>query len=65
VVVRHDDTPQGELLAVMKAFETSQVRINGAILNAYDPRKGKVSYGYSYGYGYGYSRQYAYRSSDK
>lgn len=65
VVVRHDDTPQGELLAVMKAFETSQVRINGAILNAYDPRKGKVGYGYSYGYGYGYSRQYAYRSSDK
>jgi tyrosine-protein kinase Etk/Wzc len=65
VVVRHDDTPQGELLAVMKAFETSQVRINGAILNAYDPRKGKVTYGYAYGYGYGYSRQYAYRSSDK
>jgi tyrosine-protein kinase Etk/Wzc len=63
VVVRHDATPRGEVMAVLKSFERAQVRIAGAILNAYDPRKGRASY--RYGYGYGYANRYEYRTPKK
>lgn len=52
IVIRHDVTPAGEIIAVQKALEAAGVRLNGAILNAFDPRRVQTGYNYDYRYSY-------------
>lgn len=59
LVVRHDVTPMGEVEAMRKTMSAAGVRVSGAILNGFDPRKAKG------GYGYGYSYRYEYRKRDE
>lgn len=54
LVVRHDVTPLAEIEAVRKTMQAAGVRLSGAILNGFDPRKAKGAYGYGYGYSYRY-----------
>lgn len=54
-VIRHTITPVGEIQALQKTLETGGVSLSGAVLNGFDPRKGKAGYGYGYGYGYRYA----------
>ncbi|MFN4100531.1 MAG: polysaccharide biosynthesis tyrosine autokinase, partial [Pararhodobacter sp.] len=54
LVVRHDVTAPGEVDATMKTFAAAGLRLNGAVLNGFDPRKARGGYGYGYGYGYRY-----------
>ncbi|PVH28242.1 polysaccharide biosynthesis tyrosine autokinase [Pararhodobacter oceanensis] len=54
LVARHNVTPLGEIDASMKAFDAAGAKLNGAILNGFDPKKAKGGYGYGYGYGYRY-----------
>lgn len=53
-IARHDLTLPGEIEASMRAFTVAGLRLNGAVLNGFDPRKAKAGYGYGYGYGYRY-----------
>lgn len=53
-VVRYDDTPMAEVQAVRRTLDAAGVRLTGAILNGFDPRKAKGGSGYSYGYSYRY-----------
>lgn len=53
-VVRFAATPIGEVHAMHKAYENAGLKLNGAILNGYDPQQAKGQYGYSYGYNYRY-----------
>ena len=53
-VVRYDETPIGEIQALMRATASAGVRITGAILNAYDPKRAKGRDGYNYTYRYDY-----------
>lgn len=55
-VARHDLTVPGEIDASIKTFANANLRLNGAVLNGYDPRKAKAGYGYGYGYRYEYKR---------
>ena len=55
-VARHDLTLPGEIEATKKTFANSNVRINGTVLNGFDPRKATGGYGYGYGYRYSYKR---------
>lgn len=54
LVARHDMTLPGEVDAVIKTFAAAGLRLSGAILNGFDPRKAKGGYGYGYGYRYAY-----------
>ena len=56
LVARHDRTVPGEVEAVKKTFQAAGLRLAGAVLNGFDPRKarGYGSYGYNYGYRYSY-----------
>lgn len=58
-VVRYDETPIAEVAAMVRTLESASVRMNGVILNAFDPRRAK-----SRGNGYGYSYRYDYKSRD-
>ena len=60
-VARHDVTPMGEVEASIKTFSSAGLRLSGAVLNGYDPRKARGRYGYGYGYGYGYRYDYKQR----
>ena len=52
-IIRHDVTPMGEIAAMQRTLETSGVRLAGAVLNGFDPRKVKAgSQNYSYRYDY-------------
>jgi tyrosine-protein kinase Etk/Wzc len=54
-VVRFDQTPIGEVEAMKRTLEAAGIRISGAVLNGFDPRKAKAgSYSYSYNYRYAY-----------
>lgn len=55
-VVRFAKTHPGEVLAMKKALEAAGVKIAGAILNDFDPRKarGRSSYAYAYNARYSY-----------
>ena len=70
LVVRHGETEPGELMAARKAIETAGGRVNGAILNAFDPKKvndrpyGYGRYGYGYKYRYGGQYKYARREEE-
>lgn len=54
-VARHDVSLIGEVDASLKTFAAAGVRLSGAILNGFDPRKAGPGYGYGYGYGYRYT----------
>jgi tyrosine-protein kinase Etk/Wzc len=54
-VARHDVSLIGEVDASLKTFTAAGVRLSGAILNGFDPRKAGPGYGYGYGYGYRYT----------
>lgn len=54
LVARHNETPPGEIEAAIKNFDAASAKLNGAILNGFDPKKAKAGYGYGYGYGYRY-----------
>lgn len=55
-VARHDITQPGEIEAAIKTFASANVRLNGSVLNGFDPRKAKGGNGYGYGYRYEYRR---------
>jgi len=52
-VIQHDMTPMGEVQAMQRALDAGGVRLAGAVLNGFDPRKVKAgSENYSYRYDY-------------
>ncbi|MFP5481314.1 MAG: polysaccharide biosynthesis tyrosine autokinase [Alphaproteobacteria bacterium] len=53
-VVRFDQTPPGEIEAMKRQFQTAGVRLMGAILNDFDPRRAASVSGYGYGASYRY-----------
>lgn len=57
-VARHGLTLPGEIDATMKTMATAGLRLTGAVLNGFDPRKAQ---GGGYGYGYGYRYEYKQR----
>ena len=57
-IIRHTITPLAEVEALTKTLQTGGVSLAGAVLNGFDPRKGKAGYGYSYGYRYAYDTQH-------
>lgn len=59
LVARHDVTQSGEVEAAMKTFSSAGLRLSGAVLNGFDPRKARRRHAQGYGYGYGY--RYAYK----
>ena len=54
-IARHDRTPPGEVEAVKKTFQAAGLRLAGAVLNGFDPRKARATGNYGYNYGYRYS----------
>lgn len=52
LVVRHDHTPVAEIDAIRRTLGHSGVRLAGAILNGFDPKKAGNAYGYKYQYNY-------------
>lgn len=57
-VVRYDETPLAEVNALVKALEAAGLRLTGAILNGFDPRKARAGgYSYNYNYRYDYTRR--------
>lgn len=58
VIARHLETMAGEIEAVKRAFETSGVKVTGAILNGYKVSEG-AKYGGQYHY---YNYRYSYQS---
>ncbi len=57
LVARHDMTQKGEVEAAINTFAAAGLRISGAVLNGFDPRKAKTGYGYGYGYRYDYKQR--------
>lgn len=53
-VVRFDLTPAGEIEAIKRQFQTGGIRLMGAVLNGFDPRRAASASGYGYGYSYRY-----------
>ena len=53
-VVRYDQTPLVEVQAMLKTCDSAGVRLTGAILNGFDPRKARAGYSYNYNYNYRY-----------
>jgi len=60
-VVRHDETPLGEVAAMQQMLVTGGVTLTGVVLNGFDPRK-TTSYGYGYNYSSGYRYDYKSRA---
>ena len=56
-VARHDVTHPGEIDASITTFSAAGLRLSGAVLNGFDPRKAKTRYGYGYGYRYDYKQR--------
>lgn len=54
LVARFDVTPLGEIEAVQRQFLNAGLRINGTVLNAFDPRRARSRSAYGYGYSYRY-----------
>lgn len=52
LVAKHNITQKGEVEAAITTFATAGLRISGAVLNGFDPRKAKTGYGYAYRYDY-------------
>ena len=53
-VVRFDQTPVTEVQAMIKGLESAGVKLVGAILNGFDPRRAKATGGGGYNYRYEY-----------
>jgi tyrosine-protein kinase Etk/Wzc len=50
-IVRHIETPLGEVQAMLRVLETSKVPLSGIVLNGFDPRKVEgETYSYRYDY---------------
>lgn len=62
-VARHAVTHLAEVEAAIKTFSSAGLRLSGAVLNGFDPKKAGGRYGYGYGYGYGYRYEYKQRKS--
>lgn len=56
-VARHDVTHLGEVEATIKTFSAAGLRLSGAVLNGFDPRKARGGYGYGYRYDYKQRKQ--------
>ena len=56
-VARHDQTRGAEVEAAMKVFAAGGLRLSGAVLNGFDPRKAGTAYGQDYSYRYSYSKR--------
>jgi len=56
-VIRFDETPAGEVEALKQSFEVAGLQINGAILNAFDPKQSKNGRYYYYTYKYSYTNR--------
>ena len=56
-VARHDITHPGEVEATIKTFSAAGLRLSGAVLNGFDPRKARGRYGYGYRYDYKQRKQ--------
>jgi len=58
-VIRHDVTPIGEINALTNTLKSSGVRLIGAVLNGFDPKRAKAAHSYSYSYNtrYDYSKK--------
>jgi tyrosine-protein kinase Etk/Wzc len=59
-VARHDLTPLAEVEASIASFAAAGLKLSGAVLNGFDPRKargGRQGYGYGYGYRYEYKQR--------
>ena len=56
-VVRHDQTHPEEVQALKRGLETGGVKLAGAILNGFDPRKAQGASGYGYTYRYTYEKR--------
>jgi tyrosine-protein kinase Etk/Wzc len=54
-VTRFGKTHPGEVLAMKKTLEAAGVKLAGAILNDFDPKKARGSYGYAYNARYSYT----------
>lgn len=54
MVARFDETPLVEIAAVQRQFANAGIRLNGAVLNAFDPRRAKSTSAYGYGASYRY-----------
>lgn len=60
LVARHGITPLGEIEAVKKVYQSSGLRLAGAVLNGFDPRKGDEADAWS-----GYDYKYSYKTRDR
>jgi tyrosine-protein kinase Etk/Wzc len=56
-VARHDVTHLGEVEATIRTFLAAGLRLSGAVLNGFDPKKARGRYGYGYGYRYDYKQR--------
>lgn len=56
-VARHGVTHLGEVEATINTLSSAGVRLSGAVLNGFDPRKANGRYGYGYGYRYDYKQR--------
>jgi len=56
LIARHDLTPIGEVEAAMKVYSAAGLKVAGAVLNGFDPKKAD-GYGYGYGYRYDYKQR--------
>ena len=57
LVVRHNVTPTGEIIAAQKTFAAANLKFSGAVLNGFDPSKARAGTGYVYGYRYDYKQR--------
>ncbi|WP_022705480.1 polysaccharide biosynthesis tyrosine autokinase [Pseudorhodobacter ferrugineus] len=53
-IIRYAETPIAEVIAMRRTLDAAGVRLNGVILNGFDPRRARGQGGYSYGYSYRY-----------
>ena len=60
-VTRFGQTHPAEVMAMKKTLEAADVKLSGAILNDFDPKKAR---GGRNGYGYAYNARYSYTSRE-
>lgn len=63
-VVWFDQTPVGEVRAMLKVFEAAGVKVTGSILNGYDPKRARA-HGGAQAYSYNYRYEYKSRPKDQ
>ena len=60
-VARFGQTHPGAVLAMKKTLEGAGVKLSGAILNDFNPKKARSG---RYGYGYAYNARYSYKTRE-